>query len=392
MIKKTVAINLCSASECTGCFSCEGVCPVQAISHIVDTEDFHHPRIDENVCIGCHFCEKHCPVLNPVTKYERGKAYASWSLSDDIRQSSSSGGIFSEIATYILKEGGIVVGAELGKDGYVRHTVVREIKELYRLRGSKYVQSIVTTDLYKDIKEAINENKKVLFSGTPCQVAAIKSVFKNSPLLFTLDIICHGVPSPELFKRVYDGIKEKYNGFEAFNFRMLKKWGEGLNIDKKTDNGIENISLSVEDSYYLDAFDKGLLNRDCCYSCKYATIERVGDITVGDFWGIGDENQFDYDIKKGCSIVLVNSDKGEQLVNNIKGNLFLEEREAEETIRGGNEQLRHPLLRPKGRDTIYFDLASKNITAVIKKYHLMLKKKSLISRAVGRVLRIIRKK
>lgn len=392
MKNKSCNIHLCSAKDCTGCFSCEGICPVHAIGHAIDKEGFHYPIIDDSICIGCRSCEKKCPVLNPVKKNKNSVAYAAWSLSDDVRQKSSSGGIFSEVATYILENGGIVVGAELGKDGYVRHTVVREINELYRLRGSKYVQSIMTAELYRDIKDAIKDNKQVLFSGTPCQVAAVRSVFKNSPLILTLDIICHGVPSPKLFNRVYNEIKDKYKGFESFNFRMLKIWGEGFNIDKKTEKGIENISLPIEDSYYLEAFDKGLLSRGCCYSCKYATMERVSDITVGDFWGIGTTHPFDFDTKKGCSIVLVNSDNGKQLVNSIKKNLFTEQREAKETVLCGNEQLQQPSQKPKGRDTIYVDFAIKDTKSVIKKYHLIPKKKSFFSRAVGKVLRMIKLK
>lgn len=383
-------IILCSAKECTGCFSCEGTCPVHAISHTTDNEGFFYPTIDLNNCIGCHSCENHCPVLNPVEKYPLGKVYAGWSLSDDIRQKSSSGGIFTELASHFLSEGGVVVGAELDENGMVSHRAIYDKKELSRLRGSKYVQSDIRNELYQEIKEAIKANKKVLFTGTPCQVSAVKILFKDTALLYTVDIICHGVPSPALFKQFFIAVNEKYNGIERLNFRLLEKWGEGINIDKRKGRCIENIVLSGDDTYYLEAFNKGLLNRACCYSCRYASTERVGDITLGDFWGIGSLKDFVYDTQKGCSIIIVNSDKGGQIIKDVKHNLYLEEREIEETIIGGNEQLQHPLVRPKGRETIYSDMKTKDMKFVISNYGLRPKKKFIVYRIFLRILRIIK--
>ena len=223
-------ITLASALDCTGCFACEGVCPKHAITHRADAEGFNHPVINPDLCVHCHACEKVCPVLSPLDKKDNRAVYAGWTQSENIRKGSSSGGIFSELAKAIIADGGVVVGAEMDSEGMVSHTIVSDEKELYRHRGSKYVQSNIRRELYEEIKQILKQNRKVLFTGTPCQVAGMKKFFKDSPLLYTVDIICHGVPSPLLFKDVYDYVKSKYGEFETFNFRFLDKWGEGLNV------------------------------------------------------------------------------------------------------------------------------------------------------------------
>ena len=168
-------IELCAKISCTGCFACEAVCKQGAIVRVKNDEGFLYPEIQYDKCISCHACQKVCPVLNPIVKYENGEVYAAWALDEAIRYRSSSGGIFSILAEKILHKGGIVVGASLFDDGYVMHTAIYSEDNLQKLRGSKYVQSIISNQLYDQIRKALKDGREVLFCGTPCQVAAMRN-------------------------------------------------------------------------------------------------------------------------------------------------------------------------------------------------------------------------
>lgn len=392
-------IRLCDDIDCTGCFACAGVCPKDAIYTIQDVEGFDHPRIDVDKCIQCHLCEKSCPVLNPIVKNESGKVYAAWSKDETIRSTSSSGGMFSVFANAIIDEGGVVVGASMGKDDVVRHIIVEKKEDLPLLRGSKYVQSDLNREVYLKMGKYLRDGRKVLFTGTPCQVAGVSKVFKRfKDNLYTVDVVCHGVPSPAFWGNFIHNLREKYHNIVSYQFRDFKNWlvctnvNVNVNVNVNEKPIIENKYLYGEDTYYLDAFLKGLLHRPNCYHCQYTDIHRASDITLSDFWGIGKYKPISPDYKEGCSMVSVNTKKGSELFNKTKDQIFFEERDIQETIDGGNEQLVHPSIKPKGRDTFYSDAKTLTPEQLIEKYHLKLIKAPgpLWRRGLGKIKRTIK--
>lgn len=365
-------VELCKHNECTGCMACVGSCRNKAISIEIDNEGFSHPKIDHEKCVGCKLCQNICPVLNPISHYKSGKVYAAWSKRDDIRLNSSSGGVFSELAIAILKSGGVVVGAYMDSNGYVFHKMIETEYELNDLRGSKYVQSNVLPSLLTEIRETLKKNRKVLFTGTPCQIAGIRKLYHDNDNLYTMDLVCHGVPSPEFFAKIYADIKKDYPNIVSYNFRKLDSWAVcgSVNINININNTIINQPLYGKYTLYQDAFLKGFLHRQNCYNCQYACIDRVGDITVADFWGIGIYKPIIEEHRKGCSMISINSNKGFLLFEQIKENIYFEERDIQETIDGGNEQLIKCSTKPFGRDSFYRDSKVLSLQKLIKKYNL----------------------
>ncbi len=384
-------IQLCPHDECTGCMACVGACFKRAITIEKDYEGFSHPVINNERCVGCQVCMKTCPVITPVHKYPRGTSYASWSKCDEIRLRSSSGGLFSELSISILKYGGIVVGAAMDERGFVFHKVVKSIDGLNELRGSKYVQSNILQDTLYHIKVALNEKRRVLFTGTPCQVAGIRKLFKDNEFLYTMDLVCHGVPSPDFFSKIYCDIKKDYPNLVSYNFRKLDSWATSVNINLNINKKISNRPLYGKYTLYQDAFMKGYLHRPNCYKCQYASVERVGDVSVADFWGIGTYKPIDLDYQKGCSMLLVNSQKGKELFESIKERIFYEERDIQETIDGGNEQLVKSSVRPIQRDNFYIDTKKLNYIDLINKYHLdIIRKPTIIRKLISIIYRTIK--
>ncbi len=313
--------------KCTGCSACLSVCNFNAIKAGCSEEGFMIPVIDETKCTSCGACSAKCPVLN--TSYDNNaepKLYAA-RASDKIRSVSSSGGMFTVIAEEIIKRGGAVCSAAYDAEMNLSHVIVNYKEDLKYLRGSKYVQSN-TDGIYKKIAGLIKEGKQVLFTGTPCQVAAVKSVAGNSENLFTADILCHGVPSHNFFRRYLDErfpdkkvtdveFRNKKFGWSCEHIRVVFEDGTDYEADSKNDP-------------YLKAFFRNLSLRVSCSDCPFASFPRQGDITLGDFWGITalDKTQSD---KKGTSIVYVNSKKGEKLFADISKKLTVKEYNFKET-------------------------------------------------------------
>lgn len=385
-----VSVKLCPENDCTGCGACAAACSQNAISMTFDAEGFPRPQINYDKCVGCNACRRICPVINPLAKESDGEVYAAWALDPKIRRHSSSGGLFTVLARRILRDGGCVVGASLnGETGFVNHVIVQSEDELCKLQGSKYVQSCIEAQVLKTVIGELKKGRKVLFSGTPCQVAGVTNLAKrHAENLFTIDIVCHGVPSPTFFARVHKDIKDSTKGFISYNFRELDSWSTNANIDYEKNGQVENRPIQGLHSFYLDAFLKGLMHRPNCFHCKYSTTNRVGDITLADFWGIG--NVAWEDVKDGCSMVSVNTPKGEVLFGSITSDIFFDKRDITETINGGNEQLVRSSSMPTGRDTFYKDAARTGYKQIIKKYRLQLNAKpTLIRRLFNKVRRFL---
>lgn len=328
---------VCKKEKCTGCFACYNICPKNAIEMYEDELGYIYPSINNDKCINCNLCKKVCPVLNNVQKNKSRQALAMWNNNKIFRQQSTSGGIASTLYEYILKKGGIIYGCTNSVEDKFKFIRVDNIKDLYLVRGSKYVHSYINNQ-FRNVKRDLEENKEVMFIGTPCQVAGLRKFLrKQYDNLYLADIICHGVPSQRILR---DELKEKINEIKDIrvNFREDNKYKMKV-IDK---NGNEILNEGIDKNFYLLAFQKSLFSRENCYQCEYANINRVGDLTLGDFWGINkDEKNYIIEEKYGISLCLINTDKGEKLISKIKDKCYLEERNMEEAILG-NTQLREP--------------------------------------------------
>lgn len=303
------------ASHCCGCEACYNSCPSGAISMNEDAEGFLSPVIDKAKCTHCGLCVRVCPVLGEkYTNFPKPDCYAA-KANDEVRMTSSSGGIFSVLAEHILDRGGYVCGAAFDEDWSVHHIIVNSKKSLGRLRGSKYVQSNIGT-CYKEIKNLLESNKFVLFSGTPCQVAGLYSYLrKKYENLLTVDIFCIGVSSPGVWRKY---LSENFDQSDIVNVNFRDKSKIGWSCTHCTITTRDGRHLVSDD--YTKMFHASIIMRQSCSECRYSKLPRPGDITLGDFWGIDNYDKALND-HKGVSIVLINSDKGKVIYDSLKNNL-----------------------------------------------------------------------
>lgn len=337
-------MNISQVKQCYGCMGCLNKCPKSSIKVIKDSLGYAYPKVDET-CIDCGLCLKVCQAVNNMCMQYPIKVWASWLKDEEMRLKSSSGGIATAISEYIINNNGAVYGCAFEMPFDFKHIRCDTLKDINRLRGSKYVQSEIS-GTYRNIANDLRSGKKVLFIGTPCQVAAIKYFFGKANNLYTLDLICHGVPSVELLKKSLPFGLLSY-GVDNLEFRSNNNFC--LCARKE---GVKIYSRALRKDLYLKGFFKALFYRNNCYSCQYAKSERIGDITLGDFWGVKLE---DIDISKGISLCLVNSSKGIELFDSISDKVDRIERPYEEAI-SGNKQLKHAMpksLRAKIFRTLY---------------------------------------
>lgn len=304
-----------------------------------------YPKIDPNKCIECGRCMIVCPALNSVDLHPILKAYAAWALDEKEYKTSVSGGVASILSRYIIRQNGVVYGCSMLPNIIVKHIRIDKEEDLALLKGSKYVQSDIFETI-PQLKNDVRENKKVLFIGTPCQVAAIRRLYKEQPAnLYLVDLICHGVPSLHTLKRHIHKVAAS-NSYHNISFRSKCNYclevtnGDGTIYSKPLKPYI------LGEDTYLGTFYHGYTFRDSCYSCQYADSLRVGDITIGDFWGLGNEASVDY-IKEhpfGCSVVLPCTVRGEDLFQAVSEKLYCYERPISEAV-NGNTQLKHPFVK-----------------------------------------------
>ena len=388
-------VNLCSKFECTGCSACMNVCNKGAITMQADEEGFLQPIINPDICVECGLCNRICPVITPVNYMtHKMHSYAAFAKDLSIRQRGSSGGLFSVFAKWIIGQGGYVVGAAFRDEYTVRHIIIDNLHDLFALQGSKYVQSSIGY-MMKDIKLKLNNGCKVLFVGTSCQVAGLLNFLRmDYENLYTIDLVCHGVPSPKLFKKYINYLKEKRPNFHSFNFRDLKGWNCNSSSSNSRNPRTGEITTEVLYGYdmaYFALFINSFISRECCYKCQYAHFKhRIGDITLADFWGIGQASPYNYNTAYGVSFVSTNTPKGISLFKEIQEDIEYEERDVRETIElGGNTQLEHPAIRPKERDDIYKNAFNKEWIDFIRSYNLPLKKKTSVKdKVMNKIKRI----
>lgn len=302
-------------SKCSGCSLCEFMCPKSAVS--MDFTQFSYPKIDSNKCIDCGLCRKKCPFANKKEEESNClKAYAVKHKTKDVIENSSSGGVFTALSDYFLNNNGVIYGADFDKNMTVHHTRAATVRERDRLRGSKYVQSDML-GIFKKIQADLNNGKKVLFTGTPCQASAVRTAFPKSENLYIIDIICHGVPSPMLWQQYVDFIENKYKKkLSYYSFRDKEQNGWRQYSAKLTFQDGDILTHSNVTGSFIELFRYDVALRPSCTECIYTSPHRIGDITIGDFWGI--ENVLpEFDDNSGISAVMVNTTKGECLFNSI---------------------------------------------------------------------------
>lgn len=304
--------------DCCGCKLCEEICPQKCISMKIDKEGFWYPVVDLKKCIQCGLCNRLCPNACERNCDFEPQVYAASARNKEICKSSSSGGIFQLLARETIAEGGVVYGAAYDSDLKVHHMRTTTLEELEKLYGSKYVQSDIK-DVYQLIRQDMNAGKKILFSGTPCQVAAVKSYINNddSNIIF-IDLICHGVPSPVSWKECVEHFDKGEHSIEIFKFRTKEQEGdwENLTWELQYRDG-EKIRGKYHEFTYGKTFLNNLCLRPSCYECGYLALSSGADITLGDYWRI---KQFFPECYNtwGVSVVCLNSPKGKSAFEKIK--------------------------------------------------------------------------
>lgn len=328
-------------AACCGCNACAEICPKHCIQMVEDAQGFIYPQVDSSVCVECGMCEKVCPLeVANLSLRKPLKAYAAWNKNRQEHLLSSSGGAAYIFSSYIIEKGGVVYGCT--SDGIdVRHIRVENHSELFKLQGSKYVQSDVR-GLFKKVKNDLKIGKTVLFIGTPCQVAGLKNyIGHHNEHLYLVDLICHGVPSKQMLhdhiKHVSKGRKIQYISFRDGNNFIFSL--------KAVDFGYTaNVWEEPYKDLYMKGFLGGMIYQSSCYQCPFACSSRVSDITIGDFWGLKPVECLPEEVKDGVSLLLPMTDKGINLIQKVENNLYIYERSVEEAI-NGNTQLRHPSIQ-----------------------------------------------
>lgn len=323
--------EIVSKNKCSGCHSCFNICPKSAIEMKEDDRGFKYPVIDQKKCINCGLCKKVCPIINIKEEKKKIDSYACYNLNLHDRMNSSSGGIFILIAKEILKRNGVVFGAIFDNDFNVIHSYVENENELINLMGSKYTQSSIDNS-YEKAKEFLDNGKYVLFTGTPCQIEGLLSFLKKDyERLYTQDIVCHGVPSPKVWRKYLDFQKKIFK--EKIRNVQFRNKDHGWSLYRtKILFDTRTYSRPFNEDLYMKVFLSNICLRDSCYNCSFKKMYRVSDITLADYWGITKVHP-EFNDDKGSSLVIVNSNKGRELFNNIKDDIKYIETDLNEALK-----------------------------------------------------------
>lgn len=306
-------VNLTDKLHCTGCAACKAVCQREAISMQADEEGFLYPHVDASKCINCGMCQRICPSLKPAEARRPRNVYAAMAKDEALRLASSSGGVFSLLANDVLSKGGVVFGAAFDhNDWHVFHKFVENKTDLSELRGSKYLQSDIG-GCYRQVKAFLDAGRLVLFSGTPCQIAALNKFlalqkgtsFDN---LLLVDVVCHAVPSPLAWRRYLEKRMDGFGKISSISFRSKNFGWKKFSLSIVFANEKEYLS-ALNDDPFMRGFLVELCNRPSCHNCPCKNLRSGSDVTIADFWGV-DTQLPGMDDDKGTSLVLVNTEKG----------------------------------------------------------------------------------
>lgn len=342
-------IEICKKQDCVGCGACLSACNKDAITMQPDALGFFYPEIDQGKCVNCGLCAKSCFNNNKPTYNEPIDTCVGYAVNIGEQVSSTYGGLASVFMGTILKNGGLVYGCSGENARKVKHIRIEKPEDIEKLRGSKYVQSYMG-QIYKNVVADLCADKNVLFIGTPCQVAGLITYLKGKTYdkLYTVDFVCHGVPSQQILN---DAIDAKVN--EREGLRLVNRVKEGSKESKYTLRLIKNGQVVCDDTYpsegYITGFLCGLYYRENCYQCQFARRERVSDVTLGDFWDRFDNVKGLANKKDGLSMIMANTEAGKKLLSMCEDSYAHAEWDYEDFIRR-NGQLKQPIRRHPKRD------------------------------------------
>ena len=356
--ERTTPVLFCDKKECCGCGACMNICAHHAISMQEDPYGFLYPHIDSEVCVNCGLCKMVCNYQNHDVEHIPHQAFAAKGKDIQLTRKSTSGGIFASIAKEFIEEGGYVCGASFDNEWNVKHIIISKTVDIYKLQGSKYLQSSIG-DCYVEVKELLVKGKNVLFSGTPCQVDGLYGFLrKKYENLITIDIVCHGVPNNRMFHDYLKYLEKKNNGtISLFAFRDKGLgWGCHGKVVFDTPSGKVEKKQWESSTSYIHYFRGGWIYRENCYHCKYACKHRPADITLGDFWGIEKVHseylgKGGWNEEEGVSLVLVNTNKGKNIINKYSNVLELRPSTYEKAS-SWNGNLKHPTRKPVDREFV----------------------------------------
>lgn len=366
-------INLISdVGQCSGCGACMAVCPKAAITMQEAADGCVYPVIDHENCIRCGKCVQICDFHQPETLRGPLGAWAAAGRDVALVKRSASGGIFAALAMRWIAEGGLVAGAVMDVETQgvkVYHILSDKAEDVRRMQGSKYVQSDAWR-CFADVTVALRGSRNVLFSGTPCQVAAIRRLTGDPDNLTTIDIICHGVPPQRLLSGYVSCLAKRFRG-RVVGISFRDKDGSSrycARIDVQGRKGLRTLRLRSSDLSYYRHFLQGVIFRENCYNCPYAGLARAGDLTIGDYWGVEKRHAQafaagDMPLRADWSCILAASPKGQRLLHTHGADLMLYVSEPE-WVAEDNQQLNHPVRKPSDRDKIHAAWAQGGYEAV----------------------------
>lgn len=360
-------------AKCTGCETCSQVCAKHAISMVEDSEGFRYPSIDSSMCVDCGLCKKICPIENMPVRFDSDKlAFGGYIKDSEIREKSTSGGAFSAIAEAWCDSNYVIFGAET-KGLEVHHGYICNKSELDRFRKSKYTQSVIDNS-YKQAKVFLNEGKKVLFSGTPCQIAGLRSYLGNDSFanLLTVEVICEGVPTPHYVRKFSQYIEKKHGApIESIDYRYKDggRWDFQvmlLNITSKS-----HLHRTFKCDRWFNPFWsiwlQHLMSRPSCYECRFTDISRVADISLGDLWGVHLYCPDLYGNNKGASLIICNTEKGKEALRKSQELLYGHELRFEDALRFQGPMRKSISLNPQ-RQRFMEDIVSLDYETIVKKW------------------------
>lgn len=348
-------MEICKNEFCTGCSVCLNICPMNCIEMIEDERGFLYPKVNESKCIKCYKCQRNCPINKEDNKEKNdlSKVYCAQSLKDNVLKVSSSGGMFYEIARFVIKDkGGVVYASETQKNLSIKFSRIEDIDQLSKVHGSKYFQSVIG-NVYKQVKIDLQHGKIVLFIGCPCQIAGIDSYLqKKYNNLITIDLVCHGVGAFKLFNEEIIRKNKKNDKIIDIKFRSKDKFTLTNHYLLKYIYESGKVKYqSALNNRYMSAFFHEAIYRESCYRCKFSSIPRRGDLTIGDFAGVNIKEISRLRYKKGVSLLMVNTIKGIEVFENIKKEIWYNERKLEEAL-STNANLGKCCVRPPERDLL----------------------------------------
>lgn len=316
-------IKIDEKEKCAGCTACCSICPKKCIEMKPDEEGFLYPVVDTEKCVDCHLCEKVCPVLHHKIEEKIPGGYVCRSKDLGIVAASTSGGMFTPISRWIIEQGGVIFGVGFGEDWMVKHKMADSLEAAGEFRGSKYVQSYLG-DTFENVKKKLEEDRWVCFSGTPCQAAGLKAYLnKEYEKLLIVEVICHGTPSPALWKKYVDyQEKRSRTKLKSVNFRAKTYGYHSGSMELQFQNG-KKYKGSARTDYMLKSFFKEISSRPSCYHCAFKTVSRVSDLSLFDAWHVSQLVPGVLDDDKGYTNVLVHTEKGQKLLEELREQLEL---------------------------------------------------------------------